>query len=94
MYTSTHHIICAVQHNTKTCVICTGVVSLALPAAIELYYHLALIAAWNAWNASSEMEAYYIDYTRLVHKTYETYPERENSLSIAFSAIHVSTRDL
>ena len=33
--------ISVVQHDTKTCVICTGVVWLVLPAAIELNYHLA-----------------------------------------------------
>ena len=36
--------ICVVQHNTKTCIICTGVVWLALPAAIRVNYHLTLIA--------------------------------------------------
>ena len=36
------------QHNTKTCVICTGVVWLAFPAAIVINYHLALIATWCA----------------------------------------------
>ena len=35
--------ICVVQHHTKTCIICTGVVWLALSAAIVLNYHLALI---------------------------------------------------
>ena len=37
--------ICVVQHNTKTCIICNGIVWLDLPAAIGLNYHLALIAA-------------------------------------------------
>ena len=32
----------------KTCIICTGVVWLALPVAIELNYYLALIAGWHA----------------------------------------------
>ena len=36
--------ICVVQHNTITCIIHTGTVWLVLPAAIALYYHLALIA--------------------------------------------------
>ena len=64
--------ICVVQHNTKTCLICTGVVWLALPTAIGHNYHLVLI---DAWNASRYMEAYYIEYTGHVHKTYITYPE-------------------
>ena len=38
--------ICVKQHNTKTCIICTDVVWLGLPAAIALNYHLALIATW------------------------------------------------
>ena len=45
MYTC---MICVVQHNMKTCISCTGVVWLGLPAAIVLNYHLALIPAWFA----------------------------------------------
>ena len=40
-----HDMCSAPQH--KTCIICTGVVWLALPGAIVLNYHLALIAAWS-----------------------------------------------
>ena len=40
--------ICLVQHNMKTLVICTGVIWLGLPAAIELSYLLALIATLHA----------------------------------------------
>ena len=37
------HTICVVQDKMKTCLICTGLVWLGLPAAIALNYHLALI---------------------------------------------------
>ena len=43
-----HDLCSTAQHNTKTCIICTGVAWLALPAVIVLNYHLALIVAWNA----------------------------------------------
>ena len=36
-----------VQHKMKTLIICTGVVWLALPAAIVLNYHLAFIVTWH-----------------------------------------------
>ena len=52
--------ICVVQHNTKTCIICTCVAWLALPAAIVLNDHLALIATCDALHL---MEAYYMNYT-------------------------------
>ena len=42
------HMICVVQHNMKICILCTGVEWLALPAAIALNYHLALITIWCA----------------------------------------------
>ena len=52
--------------------ICTGVVWLALSAAIALNYYLALIAIWNLLHL---MQAYYIEYTTHAQKTYKTYPE-------------------
>ena len=48
----------ALQHNSKTCIICTGVVWLAIPAAIVLNYHLALIA----WCASLNGRLSYMKY--------------------------------
>ena len=44
--------ICVVQHNMKTLMICTGAIWLALSAAIELNYRLALIATSHAQNGS------------------------------------------
>ena len=41
-----HDMCSTTQH--KTCVICTGVVWLVLPAAIVLSYHLTLIATGHA----------------------------------------------
>ena len=40
--------ICVVHHHMKTLIIYNGVVWPALPAAIVLNYHLALIAALHA----------------------------------------------
>ena len=39
---------CVEGHNTKTCIICTGIAWLISPDAIGLDYHLALIATWPA----------------------------------------------
>ena len=50
--------ICVVQHNMKTLMICTGAIWLALPAAIELNYHLALIATLHTQNGSLLHELY------------------------------------
>ena len=62
--------ICVKQHKVKTCVICTGIVWLVLPVT-------SLIATWLL--CYMQMEAYYLDYTWYVHKTYKTYPEGEKS---------------
>ena len=59
--------ICVVQHNTKTCVICIGVAWIALPAAIVCNYHLTLIAPSFTLNES--LLQLYIEYTEHVCKT-------------------------
>ena len=87
--------ICLIQHNMKTLIICIGAVWLVLPATIALNYHLSLFATWHT---SHLMEAYYIH----MHVLYMTCAriilnlpkQREILLLIILSIVFSRSHDL
>ena len=78
-----------VQHNMKTCVICTGIVCLALPLAIALNFHFALAMFY----AKSKPTAWTIHDMHMKHNKL-TLMERKLTDHIVFSIVYLKTHDL
>ena len=77
------HMICVLQHNTKTCLICTGVVCLVLTAAIALTYHLALIVTWGVCAKWKRMR-------KRKNKTFCTPMDRDNHIATSARLLDIT----